>query len=864
MREKNQLISIVIATIGLAVGITLLTIIRDPALAAMYRTLALLDIFDETAHKSAIEYLFTKNIVEGYPDQTFRPDRTLNRAEFTTLIDKAQKVDLRQYNAQCFPDTPTDQWYHPYVCAGKERNWVQGYPDGLFRPGNETNKVEAIAILCRAQNWNIPEVPSQPFPDTPSGQWYTPCLAYAQSKNFLEESSSFNFNPSEKITRGAFAEILFRNLITLENNADTYSPTLTKNDEKKSPETTVQNNAEQKVIGIAETPKDLTQPTVNVAPQTDIAGTEGEPHPFRVYGAEFFNDIILREPLPNRFYKNETYILEGHITASSFDTAFAFLNADDEHQNFIDSNVTGNQFKIPLIFTNTGNFELGIIPGRNGTSKLAMISIVEKLPTPETNESASLTANLNINHQSDETKLSWDPGDNTVARITFEQGTERKKVFLRQNPSSYTIRYIDFANFQPGTVTVTVETARAIETAPLRLQTQFGSPTKLSFKAAEHHASDIKTDDITVDAFENVRPTQSPISLNGTAVKNLQIEAAIVKPDGFVERIDMSAGNAQGKKILAESSWSFNYTPKTNGTHLIEINNTEGEAAFNVPFYVATGVPMIPDFFDKTTAELTIGEINSKQAREEMLALIVKDRADHNLPAVRLDDNLTNLAQAHSDDMVARNFFGHYNPDGKSPDDRRRALSIQTGVGENLAKSPNIVFAQRGLMHSAIHRENILTPDWTRMGIGVTKNSQGYLLVAQEFSTDPLTESGLENLENAMLLNINQQRTNLGRTSMGMHTELNDLADRWSERMVTNDFFGFETPEGVKLLDNIRALNLPTAVQAFILEGNDVDTLSDEIALQSNILETEWTKAGIGISVTEFGILKITILYTTD
>lgn len=872
MREKNRLISVVIATVGLAIGITLLTIIRDPALAAMYRTLALLDIFDNTAHKTAIEYLFQQDIVEGYPDQTFRPDRTLNRAEFTALIDKAQKVDLRQYGTQCFPDTPADQWYHPYVCAGKERNWVRGYPDGLFRPGNKIKKVEAIAILCRAQNWDISPAASQPFPDTPADQWYTPCLAYAQSKNFLEESRSFNFNPSEEITRGSFAEILFRNLITLENNAGEYSTSLTEsltpneNGETQKPEETEANNGntDQEIAGIAETPEDLTLPTINVTPQTDIVGTAGELHAFRVYGADFFDDIILREPLPNRFYKNETYILEGHISKSSFDTAFAFLHADGENQNFIDNNVIGNQFKIPLIFTNAGNFELGVIPGRSGTSKLAMISVAERLPDAETEDTGQPANNLSISHQNDKTTIAWNPGDDNVARITLEQGTERKKVFLRQNPSSYTVRYTDFANFQPGTVTAVIETARIIEEAPLRLQTQFSNPAKLSFQAALHHAADIKTDEITVDAFENVRSTQSAIALGGTAKSGLQTEAAIVKPDGFVERIDLGASNVQGKEITAGSSWSFAYTPKQNGVYLIEINNVNGAASFNVPFYVAAGVPLIPDFFDKTTAELMTGAINPEKTRQDMLALINRDRADHNLPPVRLDSELVTLAQNHSDDMVARNFFGHYNPDGNSPDDRRRTLAIQTGVGENLAKSPNIAFAENGLMHSAIHRENILTPEWTRVGIGITKNNQGYLLVAQEFSTDPFTESGLENLENTMLVNINAQRTNLGRGIMGLHAELNDLADSWSGRMTEEDFFGFETPAGVKLLDNIRALNLPTAVQAFILEGNDIETLSDEIALQSNILETEWTRAGIGISVTKFGILKITILYTTD
>lgn len=46
---------------------------------------------------------------------------------------------------------------------------------------------------------------------------------------------------------------------------------------------------------------------------------------------------------------------------------------------------------------------------------------------------------------------------------------------------------------------------------------------------------------------------------------------------------------------------------------------------------------------------------------------------------------LNNIAQAHSNDMITRNFFGHVNPDGDGPQQRATKAGITYGVGENVA-----------------------------------------------------------------------------------------------------------------------------------------------------------------------------------
>ncbi|VBB06575.1 Hypothetical protein LUCI_1811 [Lucifera butyrica] len=119
---------------------------------------------------------------------------------------------------------------------------------------------------------------------------------------------------------------------------------------------------------------------------------------------------------------------------------------------------------------------------------------------------------------------------------------------------------------------------------------------------------------------------------------------------------------------------------------------------------------------------------------QQALRLLNADRAAQGLPALRLNSQLTALAESYTQDMVRRNFFSHTNPEGQSPFDRMRQAGISyVYAGENLAINQNVAAAETAFMNSAGHRANILNPHYTDVGIGVTRSSNGSVYVAQEF-----------------------------------------------------------------------------------------------------------------------------------
>lgn len=107
----------------------------------------------------------------------------------------------------------------------------------------------------------------------------------------------------------------------------------------------------------------------------------------------------------------------------------------------------------------------------------------------------------------------------------------------------------------------------------------------------------------------------------------------------------------------------------------------------------------------------------------EVVNLLNQERAKNGLSALTCDAKGITVARAHSQDMCDRGYFSHYTPEGKAPWDRLAEGGVQfSSAGENIAmgySTPQAVHT--GWMNSSGHRENMLTPNWTRVGVGMIR-----------------------------------------------------------------------------------------------------------------------------------------------
>lgn len=122
-------------------------------------------------------------------------------------------------------------------------------------------------------------------------------------------------------------------------------------------------------------------------------------------------------------------------------------------------------------------------------------------------------------------------------------------------------------------------------------------------------------------------------------------------------------------------------------------------------------------------------------AEKQMLADVNKERVARGQTELSLDSKLQTLARDYAKYMLSHGYFSHYTPEGLSPFDRMSARDIlYQYAGENLAFSVNEQLAIQGLMNSKGHRDNILSPNFHRVGIGVVDAGIYGEMFVQEFT----------------------------------------------------------------------------------------------------------------------------------
>ncbi|WP_066949492.1 CAP domain-containing protein [Streptomyces lushanensis] len=138
------------------------------------------------------------------------------------------------------------------------------------------------------------------------------------------------------------------------------------------------------------------------------------------------------------------------------------------------------------------------------------------------------------------------------------------------------------------------------------------------------------------------------------------------------------------------------------------------------PFVSLTPAP------EQTTERAVETPAAPTSAAVAVLGLVNQERAKAGCAPVRADASLGALAQDFSEDMAARGFFDHTDPDGRTPWDRADAAGVKGLGGENIARgqaTPQAVMDS--WMNSEGHRANILNCDYTRLGVGVHNGSGG-------------------------------------------------------------------------------------------------------------------------------------------
>lgn len=169
-----------------------------------------------------IDKLAMNDVVVGYPDRMFKPNRDISRAEFATMM-------VKGYNLNCsglmskniFKDVPKSHWANSLIAKAVEEGIMCGYPDNKFKPKQPVSRVEALTAMahginCEMDSCKAKSILSQYCDGNAVPAWAEIPVAKALQSGALKTSLNANtIKPCDEASRAEIADMLQNTRIAL-------------------------------------------------------------------------------------------------------------------------------------------------------------------------------------------------------------------------------------------------------------------------------------------------------------------------------------------------------------------------------------------------------------------------------------------------------------------------------------------------------------------------------------------------------------------------------------------------------------------------------------------------------------------------
>ena len=156
--------------------------------------------------EEVIELVKDEGIMTGYADGTFRPQNVINRAEALVILFRIKGIEMDDVEfIRNFSDVPRGEWFADAVTVAVDRGWVEGYPDGTFRPDQPINNAEWATILQRAFELEVNEDNFPSFSDVPSRVWFGDAVGSLYNNDLIRLSTAHSYYPSTGVSRAEVA-----------------------------------------------------------------------------------------------------------------------------------------------------------------------------------------------------------------------------------------------------------------------------------------------------------------------------------------------------------------------------------------------------------------------------------------------------------------------------------------------------------------------------------------------------------------------------------------------------------------------------------------------------------------------------------
>ncbi|MCK8059902.1 MULTISPECIES: S-layer homology domain-containing protein [unclassified Fusibacter] len=155
----------------------------------------------------AINFMVEKSFISGYSDELFMPQQALTRAEAIHVINRmnglSDKVEIE------FLDVDVDHWAYVAVQQAVADGYINGFPDGTFRPEAPITRAQFAAMLARVYDLEESSVTLTLSDKDQVPEWARRYVAISMEHGLMKGYTDGTFRSDGLITRAEGTQALY-------------------------------------------------------------------------------------------------------------------------------------------------------------------------------------------------------------------------------------------------------------------------------------------------------------------------------------------------------------------------------------------------------------------------------------------------------------------------------------------------------------------------------------------------------------------------------------------------------------------------------------------------------------------------------
>lgn len=170
------------------------------------------DLAEEAWYSGAVEYVYAHGLMRGMSETVFSPNTSLTRAQAVQILYNLEGQPVVS-GAATFTDA--EHWAKTPIAWAQQTGVVDGYEDNSFRPENPISRQEFAQMMYNYAKYKGYDLTAKgnldAFPDADKmGAWAEPSLAWANGNKLINGHDDGTLDPGGITIRAQAASILMR------------------------------------------------------------------------------------------------------------------------------------------------------------------------------------------------------------------------------------------------------------------------------------------------------------------------------------------------------------------------------------------------------------------------------------------------------------------------------------------------------------------------------------------------------------------------------------------------------------------------------------------------------------------------------